>query len=433
MVDNLLIMTTSSPSAQQGVMNSNSTASKGSFQTFLTNSTNSSTNVIDNPKSSLSVLRDQLKATLKMMQRYGLIDDQLIIDKLSFEELTAFLEELLTLLQTNELFMEEKDVAFIESLLEQLKDVSGQASNVINEFTPFLQIDLTQTKDVTNEHEEQTMQLLDAIKRALQMSQSEESVRQASENVLRFLKQWSQLTTRLDTPQLNALMSEQLTEEEEAIWRHLVQTYTNRFALNKQNMYTTDSNITRSDVAQWLQQAYDRYITTQMIDGHISPNSQGAMSQIEQYVIHVQDSDRVERISNEFMQKFEQVIRSSRFVQGPQTQQLSIMLKPEHLGNMTVRFAQNDGEMTVKIIVSTQLAKEMLESNIHQLKHMFAPHQVSIERDETVNDKEFFGELHEEEEQEEQHHDETFEEQFEEEFQEEIDFQSLINELQKEE
>lgn len=432
MVDNLLLLGTPTANAAQEVVNVSDTSSTGSFQTFLTNSTSSGTNTIDEPKNYLSILMEQARSTLKVMQQHELIDEQLAIEELSIEELTALLEELLELVPINELLVEEKDVAFMESLLKQLEDLNVQSSNVLNEFVHFFHVDSVQTKDVTNENVERAMQLLDAIKRALQMSQNEESARQASENVFRLLKQWSQLTTKLDVTQLNALMNEQLTEEEETIWRQLVQTFTSRLALNKQNMYTTDSNITRSDVTQWLQQAYDRYTITQMTDGPLTPNSQGSMSQIEQYVIHVQNSDRVERISNELMQKFEQVIRTSRFVQGPQSQQLSIMLRPEHLGNMTVRFAQIDGEMTVKIIVSTQLAKEMLESNIHQLKHLFAPHQISIERDETVSDKEFFGELYEEEEQEEQR-DETFEEHVDEELNEEIDFQSLINELQKEE
>nr|WP_281349716.1 flagellar hook-length control protein FliK [Ornithinibacillus caprae] len=62
------------------------------------------------------------------------------------------------------------------------------------------------------------------------------------------------------------------------------------------------------------------------------------------------------------------------------TNQLSITLRPDNLGEMMVKLTQVNGEMTVKILVSSQAAKEMLESNINQLKTMFSPHQVQIER-----------------------------------------------------
>lgn len=431
-VDNLLLLTATSPQVSPKGFDVNGASSNKSFDTFLANSTMNEAVAADEPEDSLTLLMKQAKAILKSMQQNELLDDQLVIDDLSFEQLFPLIQELLQLAQEDDVFLDENNDAMIDSLLAQLEDHEEHTTHDANPFVHFITMDTAQRVDVTNENYKQAMQLLDAIKRALQMSQNKESAHQVSKHVLRLLQQWSQLSTKLNAPDLNALMNEQLTDKEEAIWRQLVQTFTNRLALNKQNMYATDSNITRSDVMQWLQQANDRYLTAQVTDGHVLLNTQGAMSQIEQYVIHVQDSDRVERISSELMQKFEQVIRSSRFVQGPQSQQLSIMLRPEHLGNMTVRFAQIDGEMTVKIVVSTQLAKEMLESNIHQLKHLFAPHQVSIERDETVSDKEFFGELYEEEEHEEEQTEETFEEQADEELDDDFDFQSFLNELQKE-
>src|SRR5699024_10698520 len=61
---------------------------------------------------------------------------------------------------------------------------------------------------------------------------------------------------------------------------------------------------------------------------------------------------------------------------------LSITLNPSNIGEMLVRMTEVDGEMMVKIVVTTSRAKEMLESNMHQLRHMFSPHQVQIERQE---------------------------------------------------
>ncbi|HLR14534.1 MAG TPA: flagellar hook-length control protein FliK, partial [Bacillota bacterium] len=52
----------------------------------------------------------------------------------------------------------------------------------------------------------------------------------------------------------------------------------------------------------------------------------------------------------------------------------------EQLGEMTIQLVKIDGEMIAKITVSSQATKSALESNLHQLKNMFAPHQVLIEK-----------------------------------------------------
>jgi flagellar hook-length control protein FliK len=45
-----------------------------------------------------------------------------------------------------------------------------------------------------------------------------------------------------------------------------------------------------------------------------------------------------------------------------------------------VQLTKVDGEMLVKITATTQAAKEALESNVRQLRHMFSPQQVVIEK-----------------------------------------------------
>src|SRR5690606_10263975 len=51
-------------------------------------------------------------------------------------------------------------------------------------------------------------------------------------------------------------------------------------------------------------------------------------------------------------------------------------------GEMRIRLVQMNGEMTVKFIVSSQAVKDLLETNMNQLRNMFLPHQVTIEKQE---------------------------------------------------
>lgn len=66
---------------------------------------------------------------------------------------------------------------------------------------------------------------------------------------------------------------------------------------------------------------------------------------------------------------------------------LVINLNPEHLGNLTVRLAQKNGEMVARIIASTESAKELLEHSVHQLKQVLPTMQVEIERFEVYTEQ----------------------------------------------
>ncbi|QHS22250.1 flagellar hook-length control protein FliK [Virgibacillus sp. MSP4-1] len=107
------------------------------------------------------------------------------------------------------------------------------------------------------------------------------------------------------------------------------------------------------------------------------------MSKVEQFTIYLQRNGGNQAATNnshDFMEQFQKIIKSSRFIQNEGSAQMTLKLKPAHLGDMIVKFTQINGEMAVRIAVSSQAAKEMLESNINQLRHMFQPHQVVIDK-----------------------------------------------------
>src|SRR5699024_6352314 len=109
------------------------------------------------------------------------------------------------------------------------------------------------------------------------------------------------------------------------------------------------------------------------------------MSRVEQYVIYLNTSQTYssQNAEQQLMEQFQKVIKESRFSATPNgPSQLSLTLRPDNLGEMMVRLTHVNGEMTVKIIVTSEATKEMLQSNIHQLKNMFSPQQVIIEKQE---------------------------------------------------
>ena len=159
------------------------------------------------------------------------------------------------------------------------------------------------------------------------------------------------------------------------------------------------------------------------------------MTEVQQYTVHIQRLDRIDRVSEELTQKVVNIVKESRLLTTKQNglqqmNQLTIVLRPEHLGNITVRFTQVDGNMTVQMVVTSQATKELLEANLHQLKHMFSPHQVVIERDDTISDDEFYREKNEEEQRDEESHEQTNESTSQEQNEDtETDFQRFIDQL----
>ncbi|MDQ0230531.1 flagellar hook-length control protein FliK [Metabacillus malikii] len=83
----------------------------------------------------------------------------------------------------------------------------------------------------------------------------------------------------------------------------------------------------------------------------------------------------------EFSHQLVQAFRTSRFAQMPNgANRLVIRLNPDHLGSLTVKLVQRNGEMVAKIITSTNSAKELLDHSVHQLKQVLPNVQIEIER-----------------------------------------------------
>jgi flagellar hook-length control protein FliK len=107
-------------------------------------------------------------------------------------------------------------------------------------------------------------------------------------------------------------------------------------------------------------------------------NTQFSLSQLEQYKVHVTP----ERIAeNRLVQEFQSIIQSGKFqVSKNGGVQLQIKLFPEHLGKLDITLIEKNGEMVAKIIATTQASKELIESQLHQLKQAFNTQNINVEK-----------------------------------------------------
>ncbi|MDL4840065.1 flagellar hook-length control protein FliK [Aquibacillus rhizosphaerae] len=282
-------------------------------------------------------------------------------------------------------------VKIVEQLLDNLKnDVSeeGIEPTEVEQVVELLQNELTQKNSDSN-----VISMFQALWMDVQdvfTQIDKNSIPKETElKLLKLLEQW----TALEKTSGSQFNIEQLSTKDSAkaqlIWDKILQTYQKRMDPQMQQKYQSSSTVTTTDVAKWVKTALANYQTEATETKQVSNSGFQAtnmpVSKVEQFVLHLNQtstSDQ-EALQKKLVEEFQRVIKSSNFsssVNG--SNQLVLKLRPENLGDIMVRLTQMNGEMIVKITTTSQVAKEMLEGNIQQLRHMFAPQQVVIEKQE---------------------------------------------------
>ncbi|CAM3077873.1 flagellar hook-length control protein FliK [Filibacter tadaridae] len=80
------------------------------------------------------------------------------------------------------------------------------------------------------------------------------------------------------------------------------------------------------------------------------------------------------------LREMQTILKRSNFGQTGGTNRLLIKLYPEQLGQLRIELLQNNGVMTARILASTSLGKEMLDSQLNQLRSAFQQQNLQVER-----------------------------------------------------
>ncbi|RCW70714.1 flagellar hook-length control protein FliK [Saliterribacillus persicus] len=233
-------------------------------------------------------------------------------------------------------------------------------------------------------------EIFTGIQKLLDGSSNKAENRTELKNLLAALEKWSNQTGSESTLLKQGVLDTK-TERERQIWERLVNSYQNKVAIERK--IPNAPKLTLDDLANMLKKAMQNYDqsassvnTTQKTDTDLLVN-QNFASKIQQFVVHVQSSNQEEVTTQQkLLDQFQQILSKSNFMKGPNgATQLMLKLQPEHLGEITLKLTQINGEMVVKMIASSQGAKELLEGNLSQLRHMFSPQQVVVEKADLPN------------------------------------------------
>lgn len=80
------------------------------------------------------------------------------------------------------------------------------------------------------------------------------------------------------------------------------------------------------------------------------------------------------------LREMQAIFKRSNFGHTGGTNRLLIKLYPEHLGQVRIELMQTNGVMTARILASSALGKEMLDSQLHQLRSAFLQQNLQVER-----------------------------------------------------
>ncbi len=231
-------------------------------------------------------------------------------------------------------------------------------------------------------NEESVAQFLTQIEQVLSQIRDDSDIETLAPKLLRYLEAWQQIDGKSGISQLSLKESNTPLR---SVWQELVQLYQQKTNLHTKNIYALESEVTTTDVIRWLGKILGANSQKVSNSYNIVP-AQLPISNVEQHVIQLPQAvgTQSKLASESFNEQFNRLIDANKVALQQPKGQLAIMLRPANLGEMMVRFTQVNGEIIVKIMVTTKMAKEMLEGNMQQLRHMFAPHQVVVERQDNV-------------------------------------------------
>ncbi|GAB2563508.1 flagellar hook-length control protein FliK [Gracilibacillus alcaliphilus] len=261
-----------------------------------------------------------------------------------------------------------------------------QSDQKIEALFPLIEAEVNQPEQEL--HLPAFVQALEAVLNKWSSSQQNSQVSPTeAKHMLILLERWIQLNPAAQKV-INFVAETKWTEQEKAVWNKLLINYQTRKSMSSQTGYTKE--VTAQDITKWIKHALEQTKGMEALGSRQTDSSfiyqQPLMSKAQHYVIHLQQTNTEQQaVQNQLIQQFQRVMQKSNFMQFANgNSQLTIQLRPENLGDITVRLVQMNGEMMVKMLVTSQTTKELLETNMNQLRHLFSPQQVTIERQEAI-------------------------------------------------
>lgn len=350
------------------------------LNSFLDSLTSSHKVLEGNEQEVLDIVKDVLQN-----KDLSLLDDEGFIKEI----VKAIFEGIDDIKETEQGVLIERLVSIDLAIINHLRNIqpsehTKQAPMFFETIHGPLQQDVVTSSPISNRQQMSMGGFLQRFESMMQTVHHEQDLVKVAPEILKMLKQWTSQHQPLTADATD--QSDQKQSHSLQLWESLVETFQKRDELVSRQFYNRDAKVSSVDVVKWLRQSLFSADASQITYASYVHNGSipaSTMTPVEQYVIYIQNQQQPEVIDQLLIKQFRQVMQTSHFLPlNHGMNQLSISIKPENLGDIFVRFIETNGEMSVKILVSSQATKRIMEANIHQLKNMFSPYQVVIEKQE---------------------------------------------------
>ncbi|WP_449540499.1 flagellar hook-length control protein FliK [Ferdinandcohnia sp. Marseille-Q9671] len=104
------------------------------------------------------------------------------------------------------------------------------------------------------------------------------------------------------------------------------------------------------------------------------------LPKVQQFSLFIEQGAKQLPDQQQFIRQFQNILARSSFMNGAGGQKLLLNLYPEHLGSLRIELLQSESGMIARIMATTSQAKELIESQLTNLKHSFLSQNITVEK-----------------------------------------------------
>lgn len=157
----------------------------------------------------------------------------------------------------------------------------------------------------------------------------------------------------------------------------ILQTAFSTILKDRHSMVEDQSNVVSQVSGESIQ---DSNASTTLLSNMMNP-----ISKTEQFVLHLGKGTETSSNYSEFVKEFTNILAKSQLTTGLDgTNKLFIKLYPEHLGSIRIELLQDKGSITAKMFASSGTAKDLLDSQLGQLKDAFSMQNIQVDKIDVV-------------------------------------------------
>jgi len=108
--------------------------------------------------------------------------------------------------------------------------------------------------------------------------------------------------------------------------------------------------------------------------------TQQRLTVTEQHVIQLGQHASNRTVEQQFLKQFQSILAKGHLQRTGAAQTLTVQLRPEHLGKMTVALTIQQGQLEATVTTATKAARDIVEAQLPALRQAFVTQQLQVEK-----------------------------------------------------